>query len=92
VNITPYLSFNVTPLKLVNANRCPFLLLAILVLVSNSMAHAQSFRGQPLRLGETTFIPEVRLDYVSVDNAFNSNTNVQHQTPNRRVEIDLIAE
>jgi len=75
VNITPYLSFNFIPLKLVNANRCPLLLLAILVLVSNSMAHAQSFRGQPLRLGETTFIPEVRLDYVSVDNAFNSNSN-----------------
>jgi len=48
---------------------------AALTLSSHHVAHAQSFRGQPLRLGETTFIPEVRLDYVSVDNAFNTSIN-----------------
>jgi len=51
--------------------------LVVALMLSSSLAHAQSFRGQPLRLGETTFIPEVRLDYVSIDNAFNTSINEQ---------------
>jgi len=50
------------------------------LLLSSSLAHAQDFDGQPLRLGETTFIPEVRLDYISIDNAFSTNTNQQEAT------------
>ena len=38
-------------------------------------ASGQSFEGQPLRLGATRLIPEVRLEYQNVDNAFRSNDN-----------------
>ena len=38
-------------------------------------ASAQSFEGQPVRLGATRLIPEVRLEYENVDNAFRSNDN-----------------
>lgn len=31
---------------------------------------AQNFEGQPFRLGDTELIPEIRLDYVTVDNTF----------------------
>ncbi len=46
-----------------------------LLVISTTHAQAQSFEGQSFKLGATSLIPELRLDYVSVDNAFRDAVN-----------------
>jgi len=43
-----------------------------LLLLQFSQVHAQEYDGQSFSVGATSLTPELRLDYVSVDNSFNS--------------------
>ena len=50
----------------------PLLLAGVFVMctLTTDKLYAQNFEGQSFALGETKLIPELRLDYVSTDNAF----------------------
>lgn len=57
-----------------------FFFAVTLALPLSSGVVAQDFDGQSFKFGETDVTPELRLDFVSIDNAYNTNDNLVSNT------------